>query len=258
VAVESNGADARDAIASRRIELKARGGVNRELEWEGDNPEELFREIVNDYADGASDVLDVECGDGSMARETAKLAGRVVGVDISGVALAEAASESSEGNVCFVQAGARPLPFADDAFDLAYSHLSAISESAERLVEIERVIKPGALLVALSVGESHWIETQEIFGRGVNWPPTRPVRFGIPERLEQTGLTIIFFAEYYGSCYSPDIDSYAELLETTPLIPDFDRAKDAPLLREAQRKLTTPRGIRNTEHVVVFVAQKAD
>ncbi len=245
--VESNGADGWDEIASRR-----------ELEWEGDNPDELFRELVNDYAGSASDVLDVECGDGSMARETAKLARRVVGVDMSRVALAEATGKSSEGNVRFVQAAPAHLPFADRVFDLAYSCAGAISRKTEILAEIGRVIKPGALLVALAMGESHWIETQEIFGRGLNWPPARPVRFAIPDQVEQAALTLIFFAEYYGSCHSPDVDSFVDLLETTPLIPGFDREKDAALLREIRRKLTTQQGIRNTQHAAVYVARKAD
>jgi ubiquinone/menaquinone biosynthesis C-methylase UbiE len=247
-----------DRIASHRIALKARGGVVRDLEWETEDPEELFAELVSDYAKGASDVLDVGCGEGSTALEIAKLARLVVGVDISQVAVAHAGGKSSESTARFVQADARGLPFADRSFDLVYSRRGPACDSVEVLTEIHRVLKPGAALVALVVGESHRIETQQVFGRGRNWPPVRPVRFDVPDKLESVGLEMIYFTELYGTAYYPNIENYAELLAASQQIPDFDREKDAALLREVARQLTTARGIRDTQHMAVLVATKPE
>ena len=245
-----------DEIARRRIEVKARGGLNREIEWDGENPEDLFVELARDCAADAGRVLDVGCGEGSMSREIAAIAKQVVGLDISAVALEEAARTSPEGNPCFVRADARRLPFTDGVFDLICSRRGPASGSVQTLSEVRRVMRSGTMFVALAVGESHRIETQEVFGRGVNWPPVKPIRFAIPEQLQATGMELVSFAEYYGSSYYPDIDAYAAVLSCTPLIPNFDPEKDARLLREVQRQLATDRGIRDTEHVAVFVARR--
>ena len=255
---EVSGTDNWDEIARRRIEIRARGGTSREVEWDGENPEDLFVELVRDCAADAGRVLDVGCGEGSISRELAGIAKGVVGLDISRVALEEAATVSPEDNLCFVRAEARRLPFTNGVFDLICSRRGPGSESVQTLSEIRRAMRPGAMLVALIAGESHRIETQEIFGRGLNWPPVKPVRFAIPERLQAAGLELVSFAEYYGSSYYPDIDAYAAALGCTSLIPDFDPEKDARFLREVERKLATDRGIRDTEHAAVVAGRRAD
>jgi len=245
-------------IARRRIEIQRACGPIRELEWDGGDPGEAFSDILDDCVSTARLVLEIGCGEGRMARAIARTGPLVVGVDLSPVALAEAARETDAPGVSFVQADARALPFADGAFDLVYSRSGPACACAEALSEASRVLAPGGTLVALEPGESHHIEAQEVFGRGRGWPPARPVRFGIPEKLSSAGLELSSFAEYYGTGYYPDLAEFVRVLGATATIPDFDIDADAALIRELGRKLTTPRGIRGTEHAAVFAAHKAD
>lgn len=244
-----------DRIARNRIEARASGGAARELEWEGDDPEALFAALALDAAAAASSVLDVGCGEGRFARELAGAADQVVGIDISETAISEAVSGDQRRNLTFVPGDARAMPFEDAAFDLVCSRRGPIADP-EVLNEVRRVMRPGAQLVALMPGESHRIETQEIFGRGLGWPPSRPIRFTAPEMVRDAGLELVFFAECYGASYCSDIAAFAAHLRSIPIIPDFDPAKDGAMLREVERKLATPRGIRDTEHMAVFIARK--
>lgn len=243
-----------DNLAKRRIELK-NNGVSRILEWEDDDPKALFLALVKDNASGAV-VLDVGCAEGELCKETAGLAKRVVGIDLSQTAIDEA-KISASANVEFVHGDAHRLPFSEDTFDLVCSMRGPGSASIEALIEIRRVLKPGGMLIALAIGEAHRIETQEIFGRGVHWPPVKCARFAIPERLESSGLKLDFFSESYGTSYCASLRDFTTQLSTTTIIPDFDPIRDAALLRQVDRMLKTDRGIRDTEHLAVFVAVKA-
>ncbi len=148
-----------------------------------------------------------------------------------------------------------PLRAEDKAFDLLYSSAATASDD-DALKEAARVLSPDGIYIGLSAGESHRIELQEIFGRGRNWPPVKPLRFAVPERLAEAGLELISFAEYYGASYCSDLALYAEDLAANSIVPDFDPDGDAVFVREVERKLTTDRGIRDTQHRVLFVARK--
>ncbi len=93
-------------------------------------------------------VLDVGCGDGSIALSIEKLTGaHVLGVDVSAQSVAAATARGVEALVCEV--GADPLPIADASIDLVY-----MSEVIEHLVDpdaaledISRVLAPGGYLM---------------------------------------------------------------------------------------------------------------
>lgn len=243
-------------MARRRIEVRSRGGIRREMEWDGEDPDALFEELVGDCTSEESLVLDIGCGEGHMAARVAGRASLVAGIDLSWTAIEHAAACFGGERVSWVRADALRLPFRSGCFDVAYSRRGPVVESAEALAEARRVLKPAGVLVGLVPGELHRVETQEVFGRGFHWPPARPVRFQVPELLTAAGLSLASFAEYYGVCYYPDLEAFATHLETIPVIPCFDRERDAPLLREVERKLRSDRGIRDTEHMSLFVAQK--
>lgn len=244
-----------DTIARRRIDVRNAGKTLRWLEWNGEDPEALFAVLAADAADRASRVLDVGCGEGRFTRELARGSAVVVGLDVSAVAISEARKNLLGENPTFVVGDARKMPFQDAFFDLVCARRGPITDQ-EVLREVARVMQPGALLIALVPGESHRIETLEIFGRGTGWPPRTPIRFAVPEMLGRNGLELLFFTESYGVGTCADIGSFAAHLQTIPLIPDFDPSEDAALLREVQRKLQTPSGIRDTEHMAVFAARR--
>ncbi|HEX6190298.1 MAG TPA: class I SAM-dependent methyltransferase [Pyrinomonadaceae bacterium] len=114
-------------------------------------------------------VLDVGCGSGWATRLLADYAatGRVTGIDISDE-MVRLASQSSQSyaNVDFQTASAEQLPFADNEFTHAFSmeSLYYYADIARALKEIQRVLKPGGLFVAVvdmyweSDATHQWIE----------------------------------------------------------------------------------------------------
>lgn len=114
-------------------------------------------------------VLDVGCGSGWATRLLADYAisGHVTGIDISDE-MVRLAGESSHpyANVDFQTASAEQLPFNDSEFTHAFSmeSLYYYADIAKALKEIQRVLKPGGLFVAVvdmyweSEATHQWVE----------------------------------------------------------------------------------------------------
>ncbi|GAA5070544.1 methyltransferase domain-containing protein [Lysobacter panacisoli] len=98
-------------------------------------------------------VLDVACGEGYGSALLARSAAQVVGVDISGEAVAHArAAYGDIGNLSFEQASATALPFEDASFDavVSFETLEHLHEQDEMLAQIRRVLKPDGVLIISS------------------------------------------------------------------------------------------------------------
>jgi SAM-dependent methyltransferase len=118
-------------------------------------------------------VLDIGCGSGWATRLLADYAsnGRVTGIDISDE-MVELARESSEShaNVDYEVASAEKLPFADSEFTHAFSmeSLYYYRNIPQALREIQRVLKPGGLFVAVvdlyweNEATHQWIDTLKV------------------------------------------------------------------------------------------------
>jgi SAM-dependent methyltransferase len=94
-------------------------------------------------------VLDAGCGVGYGTAHLARVAQRVVGVDVFEDAIEYARRRYADANVEFVVADVQRLPFDDEAFDTACSfEIVEHVEDAERFVaELARVLRPGGTLV---------------------------------------------------------------------------------------------------------------
>lgn len=93
-------------------------------------------------------VLEVGCGAAAAARWLASQGARPVALDLSAGMLRHAAQAAATTGVRvpLVQADALSLPFADAAFDTAYTAFGAIpfvADSAAVMREVFRVLRPG-------------------------------------------------------------------------------------------------------------------
>lgn len=90
--------------------------------------------------------LDVGCGTGLSSAALRKISERVVGVDISAEMLKQA--ENARG-IEYLQASAENLPFDEAKFDLiTISQAIHWVDKSKFFAEADRVLKPGALVVA--------------------------------------------------------------------------------------------------------------
>src|SRR5262245_54338901 len=93
-----------------------------------------------------SRYLDVGCGNGAATlavAQTFQLEATGVDVDPVQIALARAA-EAGDARVCFLEADAARLPFADESFDVVVSSKAThhIPAWTEALAEMARVVRP--------------------------------------------------------------------------------------------------------------------
>jgi len=94
-------------------------------------------------------VLDLGCGVGYGSRMLARVARRVVGVDLSPEAVQHAARAYRSPRLRVLAADARRLPFAGGAFELVtcFEMIEHVEDHAAVLGEIARVLTPGGRLV---------------------------------------------------------------------------------------------------------------
>ncbi|NLG55970.1 MAG: class I SAM-dependent methyltransferase [Rhodococcus sp.] len=108
------------------------------------------------------DVLEVGCGSAPCARWLADQGARPVGLDLSRAMLDRGAQAMRDDTtpVPLIQANAEQLPFADASFDLACSAFGAVpfvSDSAQVMREVARVLRPGGLWVFAVNHPIRWI-----------------------------------------------------------------------------------------------------
>jgi 2-polyprenyl-6-hydroxyphenyl methylase/3-demethylubiquinone-9 3-methyltransferase len=94
-------------------------------------------------------ALDVGCGGGLLAEEFARLGCQVTGLDPSDPSLATARAHARQSglDIEYRVGVGEALPFADEAFDLAYccDVLEHVNDLAQVLSEISRVLRKGGL-----------------------------------------------------------------------------------------------------------------
>jgi ubiquinone/menaquinone biosynthesis C-methylase UbiE len=137
-----------DRLAPRYDEL--RGELER---WE-----EQLRVSIDEGLGGATRVLDVGCGTGSLvALLVERLGVRAWGVDASGAMIEQARRRGLRG-VGFKQAQADALPFRDGWFDAVTMRLVVHLLGERRpavFAELARVLRPEGRLFVWTFGEAH-------------------------------------------------------------------------------------------------------
>jgi ubiquinone/menaquinone biosynthesis C-methylase UbiE len=107
-------------------------------------------------ANATSRVLDVATGTGAQAREFARTAGEVVGIDLSDAMLRVARKKSRASNLRFQRADATELPFNDSTFDIACISFALHEMPApirtRAIAEMARVTKTRGIVIVIDHG----------------------------------------------------------------------------------------------------------
>ena len=96
------------------------------------------------------EVLEIATGPGLLAKHVAPAAKRMVATDYSDRMIAEARKGDCPDNLTFEVADAVSLPYPDNSFDavIIANALHIVPDPGKVLREIDRVLKPGGLLIA--------------------------------------------------------------------------------------------------------------
>lgn len=96
------------------------------------------------------DVLEIAIGPGLLAKHVAPAARTMLATDYSDGMIAQAKKGDCPANLHFEVADAAKLPYANDSFDavLIANALHIIPEPEKVLQEIDRVLRPGGILIA--------------------------------------------------------------------------------------------------------------
>lgn len=96
------------------------------------------------------EVLEIATGPGLLAKHAASAAKRMIATDYSDGMIAEARKGEYPANLIFAVADAMNLPYDDDSFDvvLIANALHIVPDPQKVLQEIDRVLRPGGILIA--------------------------------------------------------------------------------------------------------------
>ncbi|MDR1441350.1 MAG: class I SAM-dependent methyltransferase [Bifidobacteriaceae bacterium] len=131
-------------------------GTDR-LVWCPEGLDESQAHLLGDVA--GQRVLEVGCGAAQGARWAAGAGAQVVGIDLSFGMLSVGRRLGSDG-FTLAQADAAALPFADSAFDLAFSAFGAlphVPSVADVYAEVARVLRPGGRWVFSTDHPFAWV-----------------------------------------------------------------------------------------------------
>jgi len=204
-------------------------------------------------------LLDIGCGTAHIVQRLAERHDRVmfVGLDASpGMLRTARANVERFPNVALVAADGVKLPFRHSAFDIAITRLAEYSPE-----EAYRVLKQRGYFFEYGLGPEADKEIAEFFPDRIEVES-----FSLPDSVEgwkdevckearSAGFVVDSVAEHRENDYYRDEEELADLIEMVPLVRDFDREKDRPIIDKLAAKYRKQRGIRITWHYYIMQAR---
>lgn len=163
---------------------------------------ELVSALGDGWLPGGGRVLDVGCGLGSEAGHLAAAGRQAVGIDLSSVAIARAAASRADtryGNVAFLRADVRALPFGAHHFDAAVDrgcfHYLPAGDRGRYTDELRRVLRPGGkFLLRASLraaGERNDIDEAVIARCFASWSIDAMARAAVPSDTRLLDVLVV-------------------------------------------------------------------
>jgi SAM-dependent methyltransferase len=226
------------------------------------DPEDRFTGLVYERLRPNDSVLDIGCGDGNWLRlVAAPRVARTVGVDY-GIARLEQARDAQRekpvDGLTYAWADGRHLPFGRGAFSAIVNRRGPLTADDRYMSEGCRVLRRGGLIFEIGIGEENGHEVYEVFGRGQMFGERErgPRIDRLREFVADHGCTTILAESLTTRVRFAGRDGLLFLLETTPMMPDFDRNTDAASVDEVVRRHSFEGAVVLTMHRVILIARK--
>lgn len=185
----------------------------------------LFAKWAVSYLPKAGKLLELGAGQAQDSRYFADLGYQVTATDFSAQGL-ELAKQKSVASIAFQQVDlSRPLPFADESFDVVYGHMSLhyfdTITTTKLFAEIRRVLQPGGVLAALmnTTTDPEAAEGTPIEPDFRQFDPLKK-RYFSPESARAFAKDFeIRVADGHGTTYKDKIDRLIRLVAVKPKQP---------------------------------------
>ena len=219
--------------------------------------ENKFKEMIMKRSRD-SKILDIGCADGAFTLKISAHSRRIIGIDNS-IEMIKKAREKKKlskiGNVVFELMDVNDIDFDDNVFDVVFSRRGPATSSRKALSESYRVLKHGGFFAEITIGETDCHDIGKIFGRGQMMKIKDHISPLKRKMMDDVGFVKTDVEEFFYREKFATLQDLIMLLETTPIIPDFDVNKDSANV-EKIRKLFGEKDIEIRRHRVVISGEK--
>jgi len=214
-----------------------------------------FLEIVKNYVDKKTILLDIGTGGGELLLKIARFVKKAYGIDNSESMINTAKrnlEKSQQINVEFKLADAEKLPFPKEYFNVVTCrHAPFYTE------ELFRVLKPNGIFITQQVGEKDKENIKKIFGRGQSFGErVGTLMTTYLQELKNQGFKILRKDTYNAIEYYANIKDLIFLLKNTPIIPNFDLKRDQKFLGEIEKRYKTKEGIKTNSFRFLIICRR--
>lgn len=127
------------------------------------NPNEITIEHLHRYAFAqgfvaGKNVLDIACGEGYGSNYLAKMANRVIGIDLDEQTVKWASSKYSRSNLEYICAPIESMPLKESTIDIivSFETIEHVVDSDKMILELKRVLKDDGVLLISTPDKKHY------------------------------------------------------------------------------------------------------